>query len=551
MVGDHTGCEKGLSEYHDDFIHPLAVLLSQHSSVPVVAILEPDSLPNLVTNADTPECGSKDTQTAYRQGLRIAVTAIKRLAPGTTLYLDAGHGGWMGWDTNAKGFIQLVCDLGLSKDIRGFASNVANYNPLGTPCPSAAFDGEETASHYCNWIDKHSPCCTNAGPCGSQLLESYNSGISELVFVQTLAKYAHALCATLEPHFVIDTSRNGNVDARQVGGCDYWCNLRSAGLGPTPTAATGLGIVDAFFWIKTPGESDGCSTLLSDGSACPRYDSHCGLDSSLTPAPEAGQFSSSLMDSLVRNGVVHAVPRGGSGGGGRSEDSRGGGGENGEGKLAGASAVAGEVLRVEAGPVCTSNGLGRFAPGNRGGCCSASCVEPRPKSDSANAKWPMVTMCREACDAPPPLVMPSPAPPPPPLPPPSPPPSPPPQHISPQPVLPPSAPVSPPPTPTPPYPLGPHKGFSERLFKELVLSDRSEAIYSKEIIREITIHLWPARLALLIPPLFALIYYVRVRCRSHEKRHEQLGCNDDTGLLVAPPMAHNELTPEVEESYEL
>jgi endoglucanase len=54
-------------------------------------------------------------------------------------------------------------------------------------------------------------------------------------------------------HFVIDTSRNG---AGTANGHD-WCNAQNQALGTAPTTRTGHALVDAFLWIKHPGESDG------------------------------------------------------------------------------------------------------------------------------------------------------------------------------------------------------------------------------------------------------------------------------------------------------
>jgi endoglucanase len=55
--------------------------------------------------------------------------------------------------------------------------------------------------------------------------------------------------------YVIDTSRNG---AGPVEGDPlYWCNPSGRALGVAPTTATGNGNVDAFLWVKRPGESDG------------------------------------------------------------------------------------------------------------------------------------------------------------------------------------------------------------------------------------------------------------------------------------------------------
>lgn len=55
-------------------------------------------------------------------------------------------------------------------------------------------------------------------------------------------------------HFIIDTSRNG------IGTAASWCNPRGQALGIAPTTNTGHPLVDAYLWVKQPGESDGtCS----------------------------------------------------------------------------------------------------------------------------------------------------------------------------------------------------------------------------------------------------------------------------------------------------
>lgn len=54
-------------------------------------------------------------------------------------------------------------------------------------------------------------------------------------------------------HFIVDTSRNG----RNVSAAGNWCNPPGQLIGTSPTTNTGNSLVDAFLWIKTPGESDG------------------------------------------------------------------------------------------------------------------------------------------------------------------------------------------------------------------------------------------------------------------------------------------------------
>jgi endoglucanase len=55
-------------------------------------------------------------------------------------------------------------------------------------------------------------------------------------------------------HFVIDTSRNGQGP---FSGEHDWCNPPGRGLGTRPTTVTNQARLDAFLWVKTPGESDG------------------------------------------------------------------------------------------------------------------------------------------------------------------------------------------------------------------------------------------------------------------------------------------------------
>lgn len=55
-------------------------------------------------------------------------------------------------------------------------------------------------------------------------------------------------------HFVIDTSRNGRGPWSGPLG---WCNPPGRGAGLRPTADTGAPLLDAYLWVKVPGESDG------------------------------------------------------------------------------------------------------------------------------------------------------------------------------------------------------------------------------------------------------------------------------------------------------
>ncbi|MFF0136055.1 glycoside hydrolase family 6 protein [Streptomyces sp. NPDC005227] len=68
-------------------------------------------------------------------------------------------------------------------------------------------------------------------------------------------------------HFVVDTSRNGNGPLPGA-----WCNPPGRALGTRPATATGEPALDAYLWIKRPGESDGeCEGGPAAGQWWPDY----------------------------------------------------------------------------------------------------------------------------------------------------------------------------------------------------------------------------------------------------------------------------------------
>ena len=70
---------------------------------------------------------------------------------------------------------------------------------------------------------------------------------------------------TNNAHFVIDTSRNGDGSAPN----SEWCNPTGVKIGANPTLSTGRDLVDAYLWIKTPGESDGTCGSQQQGTSAP------------------------------------------------------------------------------------------------------------------------------------------------------------------------------------------------------------------------------------------------------------------------------------------
>jgi cellulose 1,4-beta-cellobiosidase len=110
-----------------------------YPNVRVVAIIEPDSLANLVTNLSVSKCANAQSGYLVRgsaHGLHIRADqhrqasvnyALTQLATvGVYMYIDAGHAGWLGWPANlspaAQLFTQVWTAANKSPFIRGLAT---------------------------------------------------------------------------------------------------------------------------------------------------------------------------------------------------------------------------------------------------------------------------------------------------------------------------------------------------------------------------------------------------------------------------------------------
>jgi cellulose 1,4-beta-cellobiosidase len=261
-AGELKVAENGTARYRKEFIDPIAAAFAAHPDLPIVAIIEPDSLANLATNMNIPACSeAKDT---YIQSVAYAIQKLG--LPNVSLYLDAAHSGWLGWDNNrekaVKVWKQVLKLAGGVDSIRGFATNVSNYTHLSNRDGAA--------------LEPTDPC--------------YN----ELIYVKKLyfSLKDHGI---KDKGFIIDTSRNGKGGIRKAWG--NWCNIKGAGLGERPQAAPAQ-FVDAYFWVKPPGESDG----ISDPTQ-PRFDPDCQSGDSAKDAPQAGKWYQSYFLDLVRNAM--------------------------------------------------------------------------------------------------------------------------------------------------------------------------------------------------------------------------------------------------------
>jgi cellulose 1,4-beta-cellobiosidase len=258
--GGELSLADGEARYRAEFIDAIAAQFRAHAGQRIVAILEPDSLANVATNLGVGTCSS--AAPVYRRSIAYAIRALSM--PNVSLYLDAAHAGWLGWDDGrakiARVFREVLDEAGGVDKVRGFSTNVSNFNTLDDA------DGKR--------LEPSDPCP------------------DELTYVRNLSA-SLAEAGITGKGFVIDTSRNGRGGIRSKWGA--WCNVTGAGLGERPRASPADG-VDAYYWVKPPGESDGGS----DPSA-PGYDPACAAEGSARGAPRAGEWFGSYFLQLVQN----------------------------------------------------------------------------------------------------------------------------------------------------------------------------------------------------------------------------------------------------------
>ncbi|MFE2738917.1 glycoside hydrolase family 6 protein, partial [Streptomyces sp. NPDC059349] len=133
-----------LDRYKTEYINPIADILDDpaYANLRIVTIIEPDSLPNLVTNAggtagSTTQCATMKENGNYEEGVGYALHTLGAI-PNVYNYVDAGHHGWLGWDTNfvpaAQEFKKAATTEGATvADVQGFIVNTANYSAVNHP----------------------------------------------------------------------------------------------------------------------------------------------------------------------------------------------------------------------------------------------------------------------------------------------------------------------------------------------------------------------------------------------------------------------------------
>jgi cellulose 1,4-beta-cellobiosidase len=321
--GELTVANNGLANYKTEYIDPIANILSQskYRNLRIVAIVEPDSLPNLVTNLSMAKCAEANSSGAYVQGIQYALNKLHAIS-NVYNYIDIAHSGWLGWDSNFQPAVNLITSTvkGTTAGVNsvdGFISNTANYTPTTEPFMTA---NQQVGGQ----------------PVRSANFYQWNQYIDEASYDTAMRNAFIAAGFPSSIGMLIDTSRNGwggsgpqgsrptaaststdlntfvnqsKIDRRVHRG--NWCN-QYGGIGARPTANPAAGF-DAYVWIKPPGESDGASQAISNDEG-KGFDQMCdptyhgsqqanggNLTEAIPNAPLAGHWFEAAFEILVQN----------------------------------------------------------------------------------------------------------------------------------------------------------------------------------------------------------------------------------------------------------
>ena len=313
-----------IDKYKTQFIDPIAAILadSKYSSLRIVTTVELDSLPNLVTNTGsrataTPNCDTMLANGNYVKGVGYALAKLGAI-PNVYNYIDAGHHGWLGWDDNFAPSANMLKQAATSEgatvdDVQGFITNTANYSALKENNFTINDSVNGTSVRQSKWVD-------------------WNRYVDELSYAQAMRNELVSVGFNSNIGMLIDTSRNGwggtarpagpgpttSVDAYVDDGrydrrihVGNWCNQAGAGLGERPQANPASGI-DAYVWMKPPGESDGASSAIPndegkgfDRMCDPTYTGNArngnNMSGALPNAPLSGHWFSAEFQQLMQN----------------------------------------------------------------------------------------------------------------------------------------------------------------------------------------------------------------------------------------------------------
>ena len=337
-----------------------------------VVLLEPDALANLpgycggAYNTTFPQITNRSRIGDVAYG----VTTLES-DPNVSVYIDAGNSAWQTVGNIAE--VLVAADV---QQAQGFFLNVSNYqyatnsayygtwvseciayatqlngetqaSALGYTASLTAADNNPSGAfancpnQYWNGGPANNWTGVAMSPYGIWSESQSNPALNTAGVDSRFASMLGSVAPTT--HFVVDTSRDGigpnNMEAYAAAPYDQpqsvistlqsgnWCNPPGVGLGIHPTAATAgvttsldsylpaatPSLLDAYLWVKTPGQSDGQCNAAGGVRAWQDYASSGsggGYTPPITGWPASSSATSATFDPLwsLQTGTVFTDP---------------------------------------------------------------------------------------------------------------------------------------------------------------------------------------------------------------------------------------------------
>lgn len=313
-----TGGAKTSAEYRawiSNVVGGIRDGLGTNTATPVIVLMEPDSLALQKSVAGKPvkwqnSCDVLGYPASFfteRNALiKDAVGSLKAaFGAQVKVYLDAGHSAWWNYSADIPEIGRRLKEAGIGTG-DGFYTNASNYQPLANEL--------DYGKNLIAWLNNNvrtglkqvvdtSRNGNGAGQLGHNIYKvdvpTYRADGTFFGNIEKKFQVGTGPSATTPSQSQVTTAGSGTLaspaTATQSDNWEDWCDLRTSRVGLDPTSnpaadhagMVNIGQVDAFLWLKPPGETDGCFAGPFDQFPAGefRYEEACRLIGGCTVAP--------------------------------------------------------------------------------------------------------------------------------------------------------------------------------------------------------------------------------------------------------------------------
>ncbi len=232
------------SQQDMQFLHTLIASSTSQNSVPVIVLY----------NLPFRDCGLYSAGGAVRENdYKAWINEVVNIIDGSKAIIIV--------EPDALSGLDCLPPEGQSEryDLLNYASHLLSQNKNARVYLDAGHPIWQTAEEMAVRLKK----------AGIDNVQGFSLNVSNFFKTQDVVEYGTKISQMVNNKtFVVDTSRNGNGPTETYD----WCNPSGRALGVAPTTTPKTPFVDAFLWVKLPGESDGfCNGGPKAGEFWPDY----------------------------------------------------------------------------------------------------------------------------------------------------------------------------------------------------------------------------------------------------------------------------------------